>query len=152
MKGCLAKESNRSSFTCKHATGSEQQWREKKNDMLLPGGDIYQNQTAVICLDWLGGERTDTDKQLWKTRKRNKNLVNDKDYGFCIHGLKPVQFIIWAVAQEEEQSSANWNVAGLTPGFLRPHVEVSLGKTLNSMLHTDVSIRVWICVIIKSTV
>ena len=44
-----------------------------------------------------------------------------------------------AVAQEEEQSPANQTS---TPGFSGPHVELSLGKTLNPTLPTNASIGV----------
>ena len=40
------------------------------------------------------------------------------------------------------QSSANWMVGGFISGFLGPHVKASLGKTLTTMLLTDVSIGV----------
>jgi len=45
------------------------------------------------------------------------------------------------VAQEEEQSPTNRKVGGSTPAS-GPHIEVSLGKTLNPTLPTDASIGV----------
>jgi len=47
-----------------------------------------------------------------------------------------------AVAQEEEQSPANWKVSGLIPSFPLPHAEVSLGKTLNPTVPSNASIGV----------
>ena len=39
-----------------------------------------------------------------------------------------------AVAQEEEQLTANWMISYSISGVPGPHVEVSLGKTLNPVL------------------
>ena len=49
-----------------------------------------------------------------------------------------------AVAQVEEQSSANWKVSQL------PHVEMSLFKTPNPTLPTDLSISILMYMIIKT--
>ena len=42
-----------------------------------------------------------------------------------------------AVAQEEEQSSANQKVSGLAPGFLGAHVKAPVGKTQHPTLPLD---------------
>ena len=61
---------------------------------------------------------------------------------YILHLLGSILVHWAAVAHDEEQLSANWKMGGLTPGLSGPLVEVSLGKTLNRMLPTDVSIIV----------
>ena len=56
------------------------------------------------------------------------------DSRLCVETKQDISDSGAAVAQELEQSSSNWKIGGSTPGSSSPHVDVSLGKTLNPKL------------------